>query len=194
MMRAGAAWNNWRQQIPPDAIVDPNNRWDLAGQNENDGQVVGYSGKSYLWVDARWQFNVSGLYQLPLDINFAVNFFGREGYPQSYYVRSRQSEVGARTRNLIDQIDSYRLSNVYQLDFRLEKTFNIGPVALTALAELFNVTNNNAVLQRVGRVGDWDFNAEGTEDDPSFIPNGEFNQIFEVQSPRILRVGARISF
>ena len=195
MLRGSVGWNNPRQQIPPEAVLDPNNRWNLAGQNTNDGLVVGYSGKDYIWINARWQFNVSGMYQFPLGINFSANFFGREGYPQAYYIRNRQFDgAGSRQRNLVDQIDSFRLDNVYQLDLHLEKAFNIGPVTFTALAEVFNVTNNAAVLQRVSNAGVWDFNAEGTEDDPYFTPNGTFNQIFEVQSPTILRLGARIAF
>ncbi len=102
MLRGSVGWNNWRQQIPPEAVVDPNNRWNLAGQNTNNGLVVGYSGKDYIWINARWQFNVSGMYQFPLGINFSANFFGREGYPQSYYIRNRQIDgAGSRQRNLV---------------------------------------------------------------------------------------------
>jgi hypothetical protein len=192
MLRGSVAWNNWRQQIPPEAVVDPNNRWNLAGQDTNNGLVVGYSGKDYIWINARWQFNVTGLYQFPFGINFSANLFGREGYPQAYYIRDKQTDgAGSRQRNLVGQIDSYRLDNVYQLDLHLEKAFNIGPVVFTALAEVFNVTNNAAVLQRVSNAGVWNFNADPGEE---FTPNGDFNQIFEVQSPTILRLGARIAF
>ncbi|HYB54025.1 MAG TPA: hypothetical protein VEG84_09175, partial [Thermoanaerobaculia bacterium] len=189
MMRATFGWNDNKQQIPPEAILDPNNRWNLAGQNQNGGTVVGYSAKSYLWINARWQFNVSGLYQFPWGINLAANLFGREGYPQSYYIRSTEREWnGARIQNLVGSIDQYRLDNVYEFDLRLEKTFNIGKVGLTASAELFNVLNNGTVLQRVGRVGDINL------DTGNFTQNAVFNDIFETQNPRILRLGARVNF
>jgi hypothetical protein len=188
MLRASFGWNNWTQNIPPNAILDPNNHWDLGGQNENGGQVVGYSGKTYTWINARWQFNVSGLYQLPLGINLGANLFGREGYPQSYYVRSRQFDAGTRYTNLIGKIDQYRLDNVYEFDVRLDRAFQLGGVSLTPSVEVFNVTNNNAVLERVGRVGDYNFQTD------TFIPNSAFNHIVETQSPRILRLGLRVSF
>jgi hypothetical protein len=193
MLRASGGWNDWTQDIPQSAIINPNNDWGLAGQNTNGGTVVGYSGKTTVWVNARWQFNVTGLYQLPWDINFGANFFGREGYPQSYYVRAcaRCTDIdGTRYRNLIQNIDSFRLDNVYELDLRLEKTFNIGPVGLSATAELFNVFNDNTVLERVSRVGEFD-NRPGRG---TFSQNGAFNDILETQSPRILRLGARITF
>jgi len=175
---------------PQEAILDPNNRWNYAGQNEDGGTVVGYSGKTSVWVNSRWQFNVSGLYQLPLGINASANFFGREGYPQSYYVRARRADLdGVRTRNLVGKIDEYRLDNVYELDLRLEKTFQVGKIALTAVAECFNVTNNNTALERVSRAGDWD-----TRNGGKFTQNSDFNKITEAQSPRILRLGARVAF
>lgn len=193
MMRGSFAWNDWKQNIPPDAVVDPNNRWDRGGQNQDGGLVVGYSGKDYSWVNARWQFNLTGLYQLPLGINLGANFFGREGYPASYYVRAaaRSADIdGTRYRNLIGSIDSFRLDNVYEFDLRLEKTFQLGGVSITPSAECFNVTNNNTVLERVSNAGTYDFRP-GFE---SFTPNPTFNDIVETQSPRILRLGLRVSF
>jgi hypothetical protein len=189
MARLTFGWNDNKQQIPPEAILDPNNRWNLAGQNQDGGDVVGYSAKSYLWINARWQFNVAGLYQFPWGIALAANLFGREGYPASYYVRSNQREWdNARITNLVGTIAQYRLDDVYEFDMRLEKTFNISGVNLTFSGECFNVLNNGTVLQRVGRVGDFNVNTG------NFSQNDEFNHIFETQNPRIWRFGARITF
>lgn len=191
MLRASVGWNDWKQSIPPEAVLEPNNRWSRGGQNQDGGLVVGYSGKSYTWINARWQFNVSGLYQLPLGINLGANLFGREGYPQSYYIRSasRAADInGTRYTNLIGSIAQYRLDNVYEFDLRLEKAFQLAGVSLTPTLELFNVTNNNTVLERVGRVGDYNYKTN------TFVKNDVFNQITETQSPRILRLGLRVSF
>jgi hypothetical protein len=190
LARVSGGWNHWTQDIPPEAILDPNNRWNLAGQNENGGVVVGYSGKDYVWINARWQFNVAALYQLPLGLNLGANFFGREGYPQSYFIRTQRADpqAGARIEALVGKIDDFRLDNVYELDLRLEKTFAIGEASLSLMGECFNVTNNATVLQRVSRAGDFSVR------DQEFIPYDFFNQINETQSPRIWRLGARISF
>ena len=190
MARVSAGWNNWTQDIPPEAILEPNNRWDLGGQNENGGTVVGFSGKSTLWINARWQFNVAALYQLPLGLNLGANFFGREGYPQSYYVRTRVADpnLGSRILNLNGHIDDFRLDNVYELDLRLDKTFLLGQVAITPSAEVFNITNNGTVLQRESRIGDFRVSNQ------TFTQYAFFNQILETQSPRILRLGLRVSF
>jgi carboxypeptidase family protein len=190
MARLSGGWNNWTQDIPPNAILDPNNRWNLGGQNEDGGAVVGYSGKDYVWINARWQFNVSALYQGPWGLNFGANFFGREGYPQSYFIRTQRADpqAGARIEALVGKIDDFRLDDVFELDLRLEKTFNLGPTTMSLIGECFNVTNNATVLQRVSRAGDWSVANQ------TFIPYAFFNQINETQSPRIWRLGARFSF
>jgi hypothetical protein len=189
MLRASASWFNWTQNIPPEAVLNPNNSWVQAGPNIDGGIVVGYSGKSDWFTNSRWAFNVSALYQFPLGINLGANFFGREGNPQIYYVRSLQRDLdSARRVNMTGRVGDTRLDDVFQLDLRLEKTFNIGPVGLSLMAELFNVANSGTVLQRYSKIGDWDLEDEELNFDDSF------NQIVETQSPRILRLGARITF
>jgi hypothetical protein len=191
MFRASGNWNHWTQNLSAaDIALDPNNDWGRAGQNTPGGTVVGFSDKTTTWVNSRWQFNLTGMYQFPLGINLGANFFGREGFPQAYYIRSRVADIdGTRYRNLVSNIDTYRLDNVYELDLRLEKTFNIGPVGLSATAEVFNATNNATVLERSSQIGTYD-NRPGRG---TFTPVA-FNTILETQSPRILRLGGRITF
>ena len=64
----------------------------------------------------------------------------------------------------------------------------IGGVTVIPAAEIFNVANANTVLQRYQRTGDFRV-SRGT-----FTQNQFFNQIIEVQSPRILRLGLNVNF
>jgi Carboxypeptidase regulatory-like domain len=192
MMRASFAWQNWKNHITPASIVNPNNDWLLGAPNINDGIAVGY-GRDTIWFNASWQFNVSGLYQLPWGFAVAANLFGRQGYPQSYYVRTRTSRDDSggtlpdTNRPTIGTLDAYRLPDVYELDLRLEKTFRFGELVVTPSVDVFNVTNQGAVLQRENLVGD--FTPSGGYD-----PNSAFDQIVETQSPIIMRLGIRVSF
>ncbi len=189
MMRASFGWNDFRQFISPQSITDPNNLWALGGQNDNDTLAVGYSSKAYLFINGKWQFNVTGLYQFPLGINLGANFFGRQGYPFLPYVRVRTRDVAdSRPLILIGKAGDYRLDNLYQLDLRLEKTFTIGKVSITPAAEVFNLANSATVLQRYSRVGTFDNRTGELSNDPLF------NTIQETQSPRILRLGVRMAF
>jgi hypothetical protein len=197
MVRGNFGWNSFKQHLKAESIQDPNNLWDLGGQNcgsvpQSSCLAAGWSSRDSVFLNGSWQFNVNALYQGPWGINLGANFFGRQGFPNPYYVRVRGVEDAAGINQTyfiqIDQIDTFRYDDVYQLDLRLAKTFNIGPVAVTPAAEVFNVTNNNTVLQRYQRTGD--FRASTGR----FTQNDFFNQIIEVQSPRILRLGLNVTF
>ena len=122
-------------------------------------------------------------------MSFGANFFGRQGYPNPYLVDVPTHDVANnRLFILIGKVDTYRYANVYELDFRLQKTFQIGPVTVIPTAELFNVTNANTVLNSSPGVGDYD----GVSHE--FVPDPHFNQITEVQSPRIVRLGLQVNF
>ncbi|MEP6992927.1 MAG: TonB-dependent receptor [Acidobacteriota bacterium] len=188
MLRGSFGWQSNKNHVQPESILDPNNLWNLGGQNDDGGLATGYSSKAFVQIGANWQYSITGMYQMPWGINVSANFLGRQGYPNPYYVRASTFDAGAyRPRILIDQVDSFRYDNVYQLDLRLEKGFKIGPVVFTPTAEVFNLTNNNTVLQRFERAGT--FNV-----DDGFTQDPKFNRIEQIQSPRILRLGARIAF
>jgi len=197
--RANFGWNNFTLRLSPDSIQDPNNYWyqnGFTGQNcgsppQSSCPAVGFSSKDSVFINANWQFNVGAVYQAPYGIEFGLNLFGRQGYPNPYYVRTRARDAAGITHTyaiLIDQVDTYRYADVFELDFRLAKTFNIGGVSITPAAELFNVANSGTVLQRYQRTGTF------RESTGEFTQSQFFNQILEVQSPRILRLGISVNF
>ena len=104
-------------------------------------------------------------------------------------VRARDA-LGSSNRYSIQigHVDDYRLDNVYEFDLRLEKNFRLGPVQATASLDVFNVFNGGTVTGRDNRVGDFD--SRGS----AFTPNSNFNLPTQVQSPRIVRLGARVFF
>jgi hypothetical protein len=75
-------------------------------------------------------------------------------------------------------VDENRYDNVWNLDFRLSRNAKIGSkVTLTPSVELFNALNNDVVLSKARNAG-----------------SATFGRIEEVISPRVLRIGARLSF
>ena len=194
MLRGNFGWNNFTQHLNTSTLEDPNNLWggtNCGAPAESSCAATGYSSKSAVFINANWQFNVNALYQGPYGINLGVNFFGRQGFPNPYYVRARATDaadVSHRYSIQIDQVDTFRYDNVYELDMRLAKTFQFGALAVTPAAELFNVANAGTVLQRVQRVGDYRASTG------KFSANDSFNQITEVQSPRIVRLGINVAF
>ena len=202
MLRVTGGWNSFKQHLQADSIENPNNLQGLGGQNDNGGLVVGGSNgrnnKGAVFINSSWQFNLNALYQAPYGISLGANFFGRQGYPNPYYVRTYSHEdaldgnsIGSINNILIDQVDTFRYPNVYQLDLRLQKSFQIGRMTIIPSAELFNAANSAAILQRYQRVGT--FNRSSSNPN-QFVQNPYFNQIIEVQSPRIVRLGLTVSF
>ncbi len=196
MVRANFGWNSFKQYLGAGSIQDPNNLWGSfeqgTGQNDNGGLAVGWSSKDSVFINASWQFNVNALYQGPWGLALGANFFGRQGYPNPYYVRTYTHDVAGTIVNLlIGKVDTYRYDNVYQLDLRLQKTFQIGPVTVIPAAELFNAANSGTVLQRFQRTGTYNRSSSHPN---QFVQNDFFNQITEVQSPRIVRLGIGVNF
>jgi|RhiMetdeSRZDD1v2_1073273.scaffolds.fasta_scaffold00709_19 carboxypeptidase family protein/TonB-dependent receptor-like protein len=194
MFRGNFGWNNFTQHLQVQSIEDPNNLWGGTNCGSPPGSsciATGFSSKASVWINANWQFNVNALYQGPYGINLGVNFFGRQGYPNPYYVRTRAVDAAGVSHRYLTQIgnvDDFRYDNVYELDMRLAKTFQFGQLSVTPAAELFNVANAGTVLQRVQRAGDYRASTQ------AFSQNSTFNQITEVQSPRIVRLGINVAF
>ena len=113
----------------PESIQNPNNLWNAGGQNDDGGLATAVSPKDNVWLNAAWQFNLNGLYQGPWGLTLGANLYGRQGYPRPYRVVVVTGDVANSDWSLlIDDVDTYRYPNVYQLDLRLQKALRIGPV------------------------------------------------------------------
>ncbi len=193
MMRASAAYNNTKQNVGQGACVDPTNGLYSSGEDtvpgacENGGLLSpnagGGSGSfGNVNLQSKWQFNVSGAYQLPLGFTVAGNFYGRQGYPIAYYIIDATSADGISRRAYVTAIDAQRYGWAHQLDLRLDKNVPItSTVSATIAVDMFNVLNDITITQRNSRLL-LASKATGT------------NTIFETQAPRIVRFSGRISF
>ncbi len=198
LIRGGGTYQNWNQHGGAGSCYDPTS--DRGGNNELwPGTPIGIQtgstcagndiaalpagassgARNEVFLNSRWLFNVGGLYQLPWDFSVAANFFGREGYPYVNYYRFDPGDGLGPRDNIIGKLSDTRYGNVYELDLRLEKVINVKPVQVTIAADIFNALNQGTILQRNAKVS---------------AGAGVYNQIIEMQSPRIVRFGARISF
>jgi Carboxypeptidase regulatory-like domain/TonB-dependent Receptor Plug Domain len=186
MARGSLVYNDNRQHIDgPRACTDPTNLLLIFGlgnaQTCRNGDLVAVRGgnKDAVFLNSRWQVNLLGQYQLPMGFAVAANVYGRQGYPINWYRQAPESGTDGLSRDVVVvPAGASRYENVFELDMRLEKTIKIASTATATLsADLFNVTNENTVLQRQNR-----------------LEVGNTNEIREIQSPRIWRFGARIAF
>jgi hypothetical protein len=124
---------------------------------------------------------VNGLYQIapdrPWGFNLAGNLTGREGYPVPYYRRVPRNGITGQANVQVAESDEFRNDDINVFDARVEKEFTFSDFGLTLGVDVFNVLNENFVLQRRHLLG-----------------NAVTDHVTEVLSPRIFRIGARLSF
>jgi hypothetical protein len=192
MFGATAAWNNSRAFYPDPPLNSVGNPTPLDGSNGaqlsapadplvQGGQVapvtLAMGGGGVTFLNSRWQVSANGVRQLPWSLEFGANLVGRQGSPSPYMIPQRLGLDGNRNVLLTRRIDTVRLDNLWNLDVRLAKRLRRGRVAADILGDLFNVLNSNAVLVRERNLRS---------------PN--FDAVRMTVSPRILRIGVRVTY
>ena len=155
---------------------DPTN---LATRNgfQYDYQSAG-SGLGNIYVNAKWLFKVSGLYQLPGDINVSAFYNARQGYPFEALVRQATRKFGAGTADvLLDPVGDNRLPTYQNVDFHVERPVKFGTVRFVPSMDVFNVGNANTVL------------ALQRQQNSNIA-----NNISQVLAPRVVRFGIRVNW
>jgi hypothetical protein len=186
MLRGNVTYADWTWSKVPDADRQDPTSFLNGGNKEGDpvlqgsGTASGAFGNVY--INSKWAYSLNALYQIAPDhkwgFNAAINVTGRQGYPDPYFlaVRNPSNEAGTTFIQATDSPDSFRLQNINIVDARLEKEFAFSDFGLTIGVDCFNVFNEAYVQQR------------------QLSLSGQADYVREVTSPRIFRLGARISF
>lgn len=195
MLRGNFTWSQWEWNMPGGEDENPNRSFDGAlntgfddGGPEDGSPVLtcvgtGSGAKGNVCAGPGWSYDLTGLYQVMPDrrwgFDVSAHVYGREGYPAPYNARQSAGLTGFPTTvNLAatSDLEEFRNDDLHLVDLGLQKEFRFDKVGLTLSADLFNLFNDGSVLQRQLRVG------------------STTGHVFEVVSPRIWRLGARISF
>ena len=194
MMHGNVSYQDWKWRIPDSANEDPTDT--LGGGVVNGTEVLQGSGiasgpKGNVFINARWSYNLNGLYQIapdrPWGFNVAANLTGRQGYPLRYASRINRATISDNGGSGIDvpiQSDpnAFRYPDLHVVDLRLEKEFTFSDFGLTLGVDVFNALNASYVLQRQGVLAQ------------NGVPLDNGGSVLETLSPRIFRFGARLSF
>ena len=141
MMNGSFTYSDWKRFYKGEylGIIDyivswPDIEVGLNNRDYFDGGVVAPesegSGVEGIFVNSRWQFKLSGLYQLPYGINFSGVFQAREGYVKPTYVTITMPGIGdeylyGSPDGGRGKFGDERLPAFWVFNFRLEKVFNI---------------------------------------------------------------------
>jgi Carboxypeptidase regulatory-like domain/TonB-dependent Receptor Plug Domain len=206
MLRGNVSLNDWKQHAGANTFADPTRQRTAFGcancgstSDVVQGSGTGSGAKGGIFINSKWQYNLTGVYQIPvIETSFGFNLTGRQGYPELYVHRvlvPYPDEATFKQILVTDQPTSVRNPNLTNLDLRLAKDFRLFHTAgFTISADVFNVLNSNTVLQRNTRLYRRETGCTVTSGAGCRAFNAQAANITEIQSPRVVRVGARFTF
>jgi hypothetical protein len=155
---------------------DPTNR-DMRNGYQYDYLTSG-SGIGNVYVNAKWLFKVSGLYEAPGGVNLSAFYNARQGYIQEITVQTPSRPNGAgQVDVLLDPVGDVRLPDFQNLDFHIDRPIKLRSTRLVPSLDVFNVANANTIQAIRSRQ-----NASNA------------NQIQAIVAPRVIRFGVRVSW
>jgi len=184
------------------AWLEPTNNW------ANDGQIYpfwmgGGSGKISQPFFTRWLVKLSGLYQLPFDINIAGTFSAHEGvYNENTFQVVNLSLPSTGGQDYTIPTSKYnnqpRLPSTVVINLKIEKMFRMTDTGRMYFSvDCFNVTNVATILRRYGTsLGSFYFTGAPHSETPSdyVVPYGNSGRNNELMNPIVFRLGMRFQF
>ena len=148
--------------------------------------------------DRRHQLKVSGVYVTPFQLSVGLTAYFRTGTPVTRYGFS--DIYGRYEFFLTERGADGRTPNTYEADLNLSYPLRLGPVTVNLLAAVFNLLNAQRPILLDQRYNFAEFadasyvcGSSATSPDEGKC-NSRYKQAFLRQSPRSLRLGARVSF
>jgi hypothetical protein len=142
------------------------------------GKPYAYKGLgSLIYPFSEWAIKLSGICDLPWGLTAGAYLRYQQGYPYVIVGTVRNQPGEDPHLILVEPIGSRRYKNLFTLDLHTEKQFHAGnSTQISALVDIFNITNENTVLNRAQRI------------------SSNLNKIQEVLAPRVVRLGLRLGF
>jgi hypothetical protein len=155
---------------------DPTNRTQREG-GQYDYLTAG-SGIANVYVNTRWLFKASGMYQAPYQINLSAFYNARQGYPFEQGILTPTRANGSGTVFvLLDTVGENRLPTYQNIDFHVERPIKAANVRFIPSLDIFNVANSNTIQGIRGSQ-----NATNA------------NQVQAILAPRVIRFGIRVNW
>ena len=159
------------------AYTDPTNIQYLDGYSYAPESAS--SGKSDVFYNSRWAFKLTGLYQLPWDINVSGYLSMREGFCYPIILKTDNRAYDAGYANpYVEGMGENHLDNLMMVDARVEKVFTLPDIGrLSVMMDIFNLFNCNTELGK-----------------NRYAYQSTFGNTLEIVNPRIVRFGVRFQF
>jgi len=122
---------------------------------------------------------IQGTYLAPFDISLSTACFIMSGLPYGRYLRTTEAKASLYQGTisiLVEPFGTYHLPWIYDLNFRLEKSFRLGPGSITIQGDVFRLLNS----QRTTSVGT--------------LTNVDFQNVLGIEGARYFRLGLLYRF
>jgi hypothetical protein len=186
MLRANASFNDYTESCGSGARRNPTPALGACPGGQVAPQSAGSGAFANDFINAKWNFNMTGMYQLPWDVSLGASLTARQGYPTVY--RDATSGLRENVTVVLNPLGEVRFSNVYELDLRFAKDFRImNRFGVTVSGDMFNAPNKRTILQREASI----LNTSSANVTTSAASGW---RITEIQAPRVWRLGAKFNF
>jgi hypothetical protein len=172
-----------------------------------DGNILKNNSYEYEWMDrngftndtgqmekySEWEYKLSGSVNLPLNFEFGGQYTFLSGWYWTPYARVYELDYNSSTGNYIwlTPRGSQQYDDRSLLDLRLAWDANLSQsMTLTASLECFNVTNSDTVREVAARYANY-YPSEGAD---GWYPRSSYGDPLDIESPRQIRAGLRLSF
>jgi Carboxypeptidase regulatory-like domain/TonB-dependent Receptor Plug Domain len=134
------------------------------------------SGIGNVYVNAKWLYKLSGLYEFPGSINVSGFYNARQGYPFRREVQGPSRTGGAGIPSvLLDNVGDSRLPTYQNVDVHVERPVKAGTLRFVPAMDIFNVFNSNTEQAIRG-----------------VQTSSNANNIQAIVAPRVMRFGVRV--
>ena len=128
-----------------------------------------------------WHYQFLGRYTFKYDIGFSANYRLQSGFPYSPIVADGDTTPGLNLSNFgapffLQNLSENRSDNVNLLNFRLDKSVQVGKLKVSGMLDIYNVLNNDAVTNFILTQG------------------ASYGRVIAVLDPRVFQAGFRIEF
>ena len=125
-----------------------------------------------------WNYKVIGRYVLPMDIGVSGSWKVQSGFNYARTISVAMPVEGTRTIR-VEPVDTNRYPSVAILDFRLDKSFDMGKAGkFSPMLDVFNILNSGVATT---------IRTTNTATAP-------FNEVTAILNPRVIRFGIRYNF
>ena len=171
------------------------------------GNILKNNSYEYEWMDrngfvndtgqmekySEWEYKLSGSVNLPLNFELGGQYTFLSGWYWTPYARIYELDYNSSTGNYIwlTPRGSQQLDDRSLLDLRLAWHANLSQsMTLTASLECFNVTNSDTVREVSARYANY-YPSEGAD---GWYPRSSYGDPLDIEAPRQIRAGLRLSF